>query len=805
MCPTELSLCDIEACVPEHPAVFSSAGRHAAARHRPWSRKEGKAERTRAARKASSARGAGGRGRPPRGGASSDSQSDGGGAGVREGARHASDDWGVPRVGLTRALFGGAAAAAPLTLTPVQLCLLLLGITSGLCHAGGRHGAPHCLAALLAPQLARLLGHTAAQTAGEFGAGWTAADVGVVERQMVRVVVSLAAAAGCHAACLALVQASDCVSVLLDVCRGCLAGDTDGTANGGTTDVGEIHADDRLTRRQTAVAAADSLPDVVPAGQRLWLATDILQGLLLVLARVFAGVASQPATQPAALALLGTVLQQRGLDLLERAVLSRGEGEGLLHALGRVITAVKMSKPRSASPSGEACHHSDALRVAAGGGREACCAVAALAEPLLRLLPASRSPLLTRQLVGCLGAAGLCCCVPPARVIPAFLHPAPLRLRHEALATLGTLLLGQLGGGARTCATCLEHRLMAPTEAAAAETSDSAFSGSEASGVEEGGGRPALPRWHCLAQLQPLVCHAADPRLAVDVTRHVLRLVAEGGAAVRCQLLQQLLLPVLQRGAALPEKVTLYCLSALPLLLGTQHAHDRFLNCGGVRQLVRLTAAPALRAPALRVFQALVLLRDSPAAGPPPDRTVLTTLLDMLFSDDAARWIADTAFQHEALPAAGSSPDELRADLWGTARLLFSASRGFRRDFLRRGGAEAARELLVGALKRLSATAPRRGGAAEGRERHSPEAEQEYSLEGKQGPEAEQGESPEAERGYGPEGEGSGPGADRRKDCHMLLLTCTLDVCLTCCAENVLFDSQVSLRTTHTRAASAMA
>ena len=583
-----------------------------------------------------------------------------------------------------------------LEMTPLQLCLLMLTVVKSLCQAGQqREEHKRLISAFIVPHLTRLLSNMTRESSpcvarcsrditprsnsgrcdgcssgeergwsdttgdsylgtydesssgeerGESfcGYGWTTADVVFVERYIVRIMVMLVSYLCTQSNGIAVVKASGCLTSWLDVAYTCV----------------------------WSVTSKEKPCDNAACCIRL--ASDIVNGVLLLLHTIFSSIPLSPSILHMARDVFADFLDHEGLTLSENIIVwyeshqvassrtsIKTAPTELISAVGKVISSLKLAKidyihtVRCTKRKHRKCdfdqffhHHNDILNIE---GRErkgfmgsegvgmsdsdfgtksapSDCAVAILGRFLHRLFERCQSRCMKLCILSCVEDAGLCCCLSPRFVLSMFLgnledHPATVR--HRMLYVFTKVVLHQLGGAAavqqstNSCVVCKDALANTPGggQYAKHETSDSAFSGSDVSQHEDETHKDmSEPRWHCLKQLQPLVL-SADQCIGVQTMQHLLHLVRWGSPVMLYQLFQHVFLPVMHAsretdGTQLSVKVTHYCLVALPLLLRTSQAYNLFLNYSGVRQLWQLAQVAELRPCVLRVFQVLILLDD---------------------------------------------------------------------------------------------------------------------------------------------------------------------------------------------------
>ena len=694
-----------------------------------------------------------------------------------------------------------------LEVTPLQLCLLMLTVVKSLCQAGQqREEHKRLISAFIVPHLTQLLGNmtresrplcspdaisrsnsgacdgcssgdgwsdttgdsylgtndesSSSEEQGEsfYGTGWTSADLVFVERYIVRIMVMLVSYLCMQSNGIAVVKASGCLTSWLDVACRCM--------RSVTSEAGHLQP-----HETTACCVR--------------LASDIVNGVLLLLHAVFSSIPLNPSILHMAREIFANFLDHHGLVLSENIIVwyenhhvvsDRTSVEtapaDLILAVGKVISSLKLAKVdyihtvKCTKRKHRKCnfdyffhHHNDILNIERGvrerkgfmgsegvemsddansdlgvKAAQSECAIAILARFLQRLLERCRSCCVKLCILSCVEDAGLCCCLPPHFVQSIFLdnlEDQPAMMRHRMLHVFTVVVLHQLGGSAAVqrcsnpCATCKdisEHGTPAHGFIKQ-ETSDSAFSGSDVSQHEDEalGTDINEPRWHCLKRLQSLILHC-NQCLGAQTMQHLLHLVRWGSPVLLYQLFQHIFLPVMHASrengqTQVSEKVTHYCLIALPLLLRTPQAYNLFLNYSGVKQLWQLAQIVELRPCVLHVFQVLIMLddriteQDSDISGALTNESmhsresvVLDMFLHMLLSDSHE-------FVSKTINADNISAEEdlrhsdwlvAKSEQWSSCDSLFVQSRKFRHCFVKRNGAQIAYDMLTWSLSLLS-------------------------------------------------------------------------------------------------------
>ena len=690
-----------------------------------------------------------------------------------------------------------------LEMTSLQLCLLMLTVVKSLCQADQqREEHNRLISAFIVPHLTRLLnsmtreanpvmcphvvnsqlnsgahdGCISCDRTGDahvgtndesgcsddkaesfFGSGWTAGDILFTERYMVRIMVMLVSYLCTQSNGIAVAKASGCLTSWLDIGGKCMQSATSGN----------------LMNRESN-------------SYNVSLASDIVNGLLLLLHAIFSSIPLNPSVLRMARDVFANFLSYDGLILTEDVILwleshqvasDRTSVEtspaDLISAVGKVIVSLKLAKIdyihtlKCTKRKHRKCdfdvffhHHNDILNIEStarerrtlmgsqGVGmsddansdlgtksKRSECAVAIFGRFLQRLFDWCQSRCVKLCILSCVEDAGFCCCMSPCfaqSMLLDNLEDQPSVVRHRMLHVFTKVVLHQLGGAASvqrcniTCVTCadLSSGMMRDAVSSKQETSDSAFSGSDMSLHEDE--PPGLdgdkPKWHCVKRLLPLVLNS-NHCLGIQTMQHLLHLVRWGSPVLLYQLFQHVFLPVMhasQQSEAttyVSERVTHYCLVALPLLLRTPQTYDLFLNYSGVKQLWQLSQIAELRPCVLRVFQVLIKLDDhvvdqdcdiydavSSESPHSRDSLVLDMFLQMVLSDredsDSKTTVSgddsgSTNLKHSDWLAA-------KSDQWSSCDSLFAESRKFRHCFIERNGAQIAYDTLTRSLSVLS-------------------------------------------------------------------------------------------------------
>jgi hypothetical protein len=275
------------------------------------------------------------------------------------------------------------------------------------------------------------------------------------------------------------------------------------------------------------------------------------------------------------------------------------------------------------------------------------CAVATWSHFLFKVFPTLESKFLCQEILQCIEAAGMCCCVLPEVILKSFLEKFETRssaVRRHILKVTVWALLYQCGGIAtgdlltESCDVCCEDdpdRASSPktltslTPASSRELkslskerlpgsnidTDSALSSDASEGDQS-----TKQKWHCLHLFYPHI-NSKNSSVGSEVTKYMLRLVIQGSVRMKQELFITNFLPSIAQGQrmlqnvdspefAAMQNVILHCLSALPILLQSQSAQHLFHNHGCLQHLIQLFEIPSLQSAVIKVFEVLIILDD---------------------------------------------------------------------------------------------------------------------------------------------------------------------------------------------------
>lgn len=197
---------------------------------------------------------------------------------------------------------------------------------------------------------------------------------------------------------------------------------------------------------------------------------------------------------------------------------------------------------------------------------ERSCCIAVCAHQCLRLLQKSSLTPTCLQIISGIQNVGICCCMDPASVILpllyAFKMPRLATVQHHTLSLLATLMLDQLGGGeslhtakqasCNICAMDGEH--LAELQDTIQSKSEPALSTSLCSmpyrsqGVlPSSGSEDMMWKWDSLEAYQELV-FSHDTHLSLPIASHICLIVQKGNAFIQWKLYTLIFNAVLQRG-----------------------------------------------------------------------------------------------------------------------------------------------------------------------------------------------------------------------------------------------------------------
>lgn len=489
------------------------------------------------------------------------------------------------------------------SLTPLELCLLMLNLVRNLCHGDCLQLMQmQSLSLRLLPALSQLLYglHTDWNCSPEadIPQGWTTEHISILERFLVRVIITLASYVSLQNNGLSQLNAIGIMTTLMTVSRQAL-------------------------RTLIDHPARTPLQQCNPLFKELQLAHDILYGVWLLVCNIFQSIPVNPSFLNNALKLLHDLHSHQGLHLLQN-VFIHWEHQFTAHqehtipgkhakdclislvtCLGKVMSALKKSKVdyihtmkcvrrkhRNCEFSQYMHHHHDILGISsasitehylmtsdsygslevltsdvtmsASGQHE--CAVAILGDFLLRIFRESSSKLLQVRTLCCVEEAGLCCCMVPNRIMRLLLQNLEEHtpgMRNYILCVLNHTLMDHCGGSAviqkqAICGVCREMVEQDYEDTRTPDTDggdvprttrsgghefDSALSSSETSSQDDGSNKH--PKWRCLRQFLPLIKHENEP-LSIQVTQHLLHIVSQGSPVFKQELFYSVFLPLLQ-------------------------------------------------------------------------------------------------------------------------------------------------------------------------------------------------------------------------------------------------------------------
>ena len=456
----------------------------------------------------------------------------------------------------------GVMASLP-SLSPLDLCLLMLNLIRSLCHSDSLQVMPsHSLSFRLLPNLTQLLYglHTDCNSApdAEIPQGWSLNHIAILERFTTRVIITLASYVTTQPNGLSKLNGSGLVTTLMTVARQALCNLRE-------------HPQGVLLWQSHALF------------KELQLAFDILYGLWLLMLSIFQNIPLNPSILNNALKLLHEVHSHQGLLLLQNiwlhlenqfirhednspvSTFAKEAITSLVTCISRVMCALKKAKTdyihvmkcvkqkhRNCEYSQYLHHHHDILGISSASitehhlmtsdsygslevltssdgtipsGSQQECVVAVLGDFLLRIFKESSSKFLQVRTLCCVEEAGLCCCMVPNRIMRLLLHGLEDHspgMRNYVLCVLNRCLIDYCGGSSAVqklcfCSVCREMLDYegedsrtpdtddVPPTARSGHEFDSALSSSETSSQDDGMNKH--PKWRCLRQFLPLIKH----------------------------------------------------------------------------------------------------------------------------------------------------------------------------------------------------------------------------------------------------------------------------------------------------------
>ena len=273
------------------------------------------------------------------------------------------------------------------------------------------------------------------------------------------------------------------------------------------------------------------------------------------------------------------------------------------------------------------------------------CLVSSCTQFLLDLLTKVTAKVTRLDLLKTIYSSGICCCMKLENIMTAFVvgvqkfSPA---VRMFSIDTLNCILLEHFSGGlsyfrgdtpSLSCSFCEKETLVhheikdknlylskVHEESLERKGMDSGIDSSDVNREAKLSAFQKLSKWRAISQLKCLL-YSNDETLAISIAKHLLVLAIKGNPYLKAELFFSLYSHaldcvrkdsgVVDKGAQkLSKSVQVHCLSALPYLLQANCVTKVFLSRKGVRKLCELLEDDTLRAPVLRIFEALVVLDD---------------------------------------------------------------------------------------------------------------------------------------------------------------------------------------------------
>lgn len=271
------------------------------------------------------------------------------------------------------------------------------------------------------------------------------------------------------------------------------------------------------------------------------------------------------------------------------------------------------------------------------------CLVSSCTQFLLDLLIKVTTKVMRLDLLKTIYMSGMCCCMNLEGIMSVFVTGIKMfspAVRNFSIDILNKILLEHFSGGISyirednqhlSCSFCdkvsfassdpegkikcfsnvTEHHLES-------KGMDSGIDSSDVNREAKLSALHKLSRWRPISQLKELL-FSTDETLAVSIAKHLLVLAIKGNPYLKAKLFFNLYSQALESvnkgetkttsgGRRLSKSVQVHCLSALPYLLQANCVTKVFLSKKGVRKLCELLDDEILRAPVLRIFEALVVL-----------------------------------------------------------------------------------------------------------------------------------------------------------------------------------------------------
>ncbi|XP_053374768.1 lysosomal-trafficking regulator-like isoform X2 [Mercenaria mercenaria] len=272
------------------------------------------------------------------------------------------------------------------------------------------------------------------------------------------------------------------------------------------------------------------------------------------------------------------------------------------------------------------------------------CLVSSCTQFLLDLLIKVTAKVTRLDLLKTIYSSGICCCMKLDNIMAAFVigiqkfSPA---VRMFGIDTLNCILLEHFSGGisyfkenslSLSCSFCEKETLvtqdkntcsyLVKEENPESKGMDSGIDSSDVNREAKFSALQKLSKWRAISQLKDLL-YSNDEAVAVSIAKHLLVLAIKGNPYLKAELFFSVYSHALESvrkdsgtaGKKLSKSVQVHCLSALPYLLQANCVTKVFLSRKGVRKLCELLEDETLRAPVLRIFEALVVLDSHKLTG----------------------------------------------------------------------------------------------------------------------------------------------------------------------------------------------
>ncbi|XP_052767805.1 lysosomal-trafficking regulator-like isoform X2 [Mya arenaria] len=274
------------------------------------------------------------------------------------------------------------------------------------------------------------------------------------------------------------------------------------------------------------------------------------------------------------------------------------------------------------------------------------CLVSSCTQYLLDLLIKVNAKVTQLDILRTVYSSGICCCMSLESVISVFvkgLEKFTPAVRTYCADTMNRIILEQFSGKAMLmsceghqviCSFCEDcsyqehldkHRskyLYRETAACLDRALDSGIDSSDINSDIKLSALYKISKWRPISNLKSLL-FSDNEALATSVAKHLLVLAIKGNPFLKAELFFGLYIFAMEASAkrettpsgdsvghVLSRSVQIHCLSALPFLLQANCVTKVFLSKKGVRKLCELLEDDVLRAPVLRIFEALVIIDE---------------------------------------------------------------------------------------------------------------------------------------------------------------------------------------------------